>query len=242
MTASWPSTTRCPTGTARRRPCDQRQPVRRHLVAACKPPSASSAATRPGPLTPSSWRWRPPVACRPGQPTAPHPAIAIIDPAKGTVRPVLDHSSGARTGHDAALVTGWAQARLLPLAWPDRGSRSRGGTVHRERRRERPAPADPLEAAVRDPDWSPDGSRIACAARPHRYVEGGPSGLYVLRPDGSGLHARPDNGPNRPRATQPRSPQMARPSSTSAPTTRTGTCHQNTSTSSTSPPETTPGT
>ena len=63
----------------------------------------------------------------------------------------------------------------------------------------------PWKLRCGDPDWSPDGSRIACATRPPTdYVEAGPSELYVLRPDGSGLHALTNNGPNGPRATQPR--------------------------------------
>jgi Tol biopolymer transport system component len=35
-------------------------------------------------------------------------------------------------------------------------------------------------------------------------VEAGPSELYVLRPDGSGLRALTRNGPDGPRATHPR--------------------------------------
>ena len=64
-----------------------------HLVAACKPPQCIQRCYPA--WSPDSKQLA--VATAGGLPTGDNPpprmGIAIIDPAKGTVRPVLDHSS-----------------------------------------------------------------------------------------------------------------------------------------------------
>ena len=68
------------------------------LVAACKPPTCIQRWYPAWSLTASSWRWPPPVACRP--PTTHHPAWASPSSTwpREPSRPLLDHSS--KTGQD----------------------------------------------------------------------------------------------------------------------------------------------
>ena len=175
------------------------------LVATCKPPQCIQ-----------HWypAWSPDskqlaVATAGGLPAGDSPpprmGIAIIDLAKGTVRPLLDHSS--KTGQD--MMPRWSPdgRKLVFYRWrgepegPDAEAalflvNVDGSGLHQ---------LTPWALGCGDPDWSPDGSRIACATRPPTdYVEAGPSELYVLRPDGSGLRALTSNGPTGPRATHPR--------------------------------------
>jgi TolB protein len=175
------------------------------LVATCKPPTCIQ-------------RWYPAwspdnkqlaVATASGLPIGDNPpprmGIAIINLAKGTVVPLLDHSS--KTGQD--MMPRWSPdgRQLVFYRWrghpegPDPEAalflvNVDGSGLHQ---------LTPWKLRRGDPDWSPDGSRIVCATRPPTaYVDAGPSDLYVLRPDGSGLRALTNNGPTGPRATQPR--------------------------------------
>ena len=175
------------------------------LVAECKPPQCDQ-----------HWypAWSPDgkqlaVATAGGMVTGGNPpprfGIAIIDLAKGTVRPLLDHSS--KTGQD--MMPRWSPdgRQLVFYRWRGEaeGPAAEAAVFLVNVDGSGLKQLTPWKLRCGDPDWSPDGSRIACATRPPTdYVEAGPSELYVLRPDGSGLRALTRNGPDGPRATHPR--------------------------------------
>jgi TolB protein len=129
--------------------------------------------------------------------------IAIIDVARETVRPVVDHASRAGQDHFAR----WSPDGRRLVFWRSR-ERSGGiqtavfvvavdGTGLRQ--------LTPWTLLAGDPDWSPDGSRIVFNTRPLvDFPDAGQSELYTIRPDGTGLRRLTAYGPNGPRATQPR--------------------------------------
>lgn len=62
----------------------------------------------------------------------------------------------------------------------------------------------PWDLNAGDPDWSPDGSSIVFSTHPLLAFDDGRSEVYVMKPDGTGMHAITSNGNSGPKATQPR--------------------------------------
>ena len=172
------------------------------LLAPCRPPGCASH-WEPA-WSPDGRRLAVAAAggVRPDQPPARF-GIAIVDLAKQTVRPVLDHASQVGQDH----FPRWSPDGRRLVFW--RGRERPGGVqaavfvvnVNGTGLRQ----LTPWRMLAGDPDWSPDGARILFTTRPLvDYPDAGQSELYTIRPDGTGLRRLTDYGADGPRATQPR--------------------------------------
>ena len=123
--------------------------------------------------------------------------VVIVDIATGDTRSVVQQPSAAgqiqfpRWSPDGNWLVFWNESDT-PTAWIV-GSDGKGLR----------ALTDP-ELAAGDPDWSPDGSRILISTRPLLHFETGPTDLYAIAPDGTGLTKLTDSVSSLARYGQPR--------------------------------------
>jgi Tol biopolymer transport system component len=123
--------------------------------------------------------------------------VVIVDIATGKTRSVVQQPSAAgqiqfpRWSPDGNWLVFWNESDT-PTAWIV-GADGKGLR----------ALTDP-ELAAGDPDWSPDGSRILISTRPLLHFETGPTDLYAIAPDGTGLTKLTDSVSSLARYGQPR--------------------------------------
>ncbi|MFD0350212.1 hypothetical protein ACFQ0M_37690 [Kitasatospora aburaviensis] len=81
-------------------------------------------------------------------------------------------------------------ARLLLPDQRHRPARQQPGPLHRQHRRNRPAPAHPWELRAGDrASWSPDGTQIVFTTYPAGADNTPGGGIYTVRPDGTAIGA-----------------------------------------------------
>ena len=129
--------------------------------------------------------------------------IAIIDPATGTERSVVDHD--APTGQEH--FPHWSPDGRRLVFWRERfgsgGTQTAVFVVNLDGSGLRQLTKWSLFAG--DADWSPDGKRIVFGTYPlGNFQLAGHSELYTIRPDGNSLRRLTNNGPDGPRAAHPR--------------------------------------
>ena len=138
----------------------------------------------------------------------PQPAsLALLDLATGSVSIILtiEHGSdgyrGPRWSPDGRRIvlehqtwTGGADDRLVDTTI---------GIVDLDAKVPEFTPLTKPETWATYPDWHPTDDRIVFSTRPWTALKDGPSNLYTILPDGSGLAALTTFGPGETRAVQP---------------------------------------